>query len=131
MNRVARLLALAASTAVAFAFGGAVAAETTVTVVKAPGKLDGLKVVRDKETGRLRAATAEELVELNNAPATYAPNAVVLNRPVTTMVTRADGSATIRRSADELDSLLVSRDANGKLVVHHGDKPAAKTLPKE
>ncbi len=132
MNRHARLLALVASTAVAFAVGGAVAAESTVTVVKVTPKMDGMKVVRDKDTGKLRAATPEEIVELNNAPRTYAPNAVVLNRPVTTIVTRADGSATIRRAAGDLDSLQVSRDANGKLVAHHGDQqPAAKQLPKE
>jgi hypothetical protein len=109
----------------------AVAAEPTVTVVKAPGKLDGMKVVRDKETGKLRAATPEEIAELNKATSGYAPNAVILNRPVTTLVTRPDGGQTIRRSADDLDSLKASRSSDGKLTVHHGDKPAAQPLPKE
>jgi len=135
MKRVARLLALAASSAVAIAAGGAVAADSKVTVVNAPVKLDAMKVVRDKETGRLRAATAEEIAEMNQATGGYAPNAVVLNRPMTTVVTRADGSATIRRSLDDMDSVVANRTVDGKLVIRHGDKHApaapAQSLPKE
>ena len=132
MDRITRLLAIAASTGVAFAVGGAVAAEVKVTVVKAGG-LDARKVVRDKETGKLRAATSEEIAEMNRQPSTYAPNAVVLGRPVTTLVTRTDGSMTIKRSPEDMDSLVVTRDANGKLVARHGEHHAkpTQTLPKE
>ena len=121
-----------ACTGVALASGGVVAGEVKVTVVKASG-LDSMKVVRDKETGKLRAATPDEIAEMNRQPSNYVPNAAVLSRPVTTVVTRADGGMTVKRSVEDLDSLVASRDANGKLVIRHGDKHAAptQTLPKE
>ena len=128
MDRMARLLAIMASTGIACAVGGAVAAEVKVTVVKAGGA-DALKVVRDKETGKLRAATPDEIAEMNRQPGNYAPNAAVLSRPVTTLVTRSDGSMTIKRSADDLDSLVVTRGANGKLVARHGDQHGAHAQP--
>jgi hypothetical protein len=132
MNRMSRMLAVMACTGVALAAGSAVAGEVKVTVVKAGG-MDALKVVRDKETGKLRAATPEEIAEMNRQPGNYLPNAAVLSRPVTTLVSRSDGSMTIKRSADDMDSLVVTRDANGKLVARHGDHHAkpAQTLPKE
>ena len=101
-----------------------------VTVVKASG-LDGIKVVRDKESGKLRAATAEEIKEMNKQAGGFVPNAVVVSRPSTTFVTRADGGMTVRRSIEDIDSLKVERAADGKLVARHGDKPAAQPLPKE
>ena len=133
MNRTARMLAVMAGTGVALAVGSAVAGEVKVTVVKAGSGLDAMKVVRDKETGKLRAATAEEITEMNSQPTSYLPNAAVLSRPVTTLVTRADGSMTIKRSIEDLDSLVVSREANGKLVARHGERHAApaQPLPKE
>jgi hypothetical protein len=132
MNRIERLLAVMACTGVAFAVGGAVAAESTVTVVKATGGLDSMKVVRDKDTGKLRAATSEEIVEMNNSGQALAPSLLSLSRPVTTMVTRADGSATIRRSLDDLDSLVATRTADGKLIVQHGKHAVpVQSLPKE
>ena len=132
MDRMARLLAIMASTGVAFAVGGAVAADVKVTVVKAGG-LDSLKVVRDKETGKLRAANADEIAEMNRQPGNYLPNAAVLSRPVTTLVSRSDGSMTIKRSADDMDHLVVTREANGKLVTRHGDRhdKPVQSLPKE
>ena len=132
MHRIARMLAVMASAGVAFAVGSAGAGEVKVTVVKAGGA-DALKVVRDKETGKLRAANAEEIAEMNRQPGNYLPNAAVLSRPVTTLVTRADGSMTIKRSVEDWDSLVVSRGANGKLVARHGDQHGAHTqpLPKE
>ena len=130
MNRMSRMLAVMACTGVALAVGSAVAGEVKVTVVKASG-LDGIKVMRDKESGKLRAATPEEIKEMNSQSSGFAPNAVVVSRPATTFVTRADGSMTVRRSIEDIDSLKVERGANGKLVAHHGDKPAAQPLPKE
>ena len=132
MDRMARLLAIMASTGIVCAAQVAVAADVKVTVVKAGG-MDALKVVRDKETGKLRAANPDEIAEMNRQPGNYAPNAAVLSRPVTTLVTRADGSMTIKRSADDMDSLVVTRESNGKLVARHGDHQAkpAHTLPKE
>ena len=132
MDRMARLLAIMASTGIACAVNGAVAGEVKVTVVKAGGA-DALKVVRDKETGKLRAANADEIAEMNRQPGSYLPNVAVLSRPVTTLVTRADGSMTIKRSVEDWDSLIVSRGTNGKLVARHGDQHGAHTqpLPKE
>lgn len=132
MNRVAKLLALAASSAVAFAAGGAVAADSKVTVVNAPVKLDAMKVVRDKDTGKLRAATSEEIVEMDANATPVAPHAILLSRPVTTYVTRADGGVTVRRSMDEMDSLTATRTPDGKVTMRHGDKQhAPATQPKE
>jgi hypothetical protein len=52
---------------------------------------------------------------------------------VTTIVWRADGSATVRRSVEELDSLVIERGADGKLNVRHedGHAPSTSNLPKE
>jgi hypothetical protein len=96
--------------------------------------VSSVKVVKDKETGKLRAATPEEADEMAAQPASrLAPNVVVISRATTTMVTRADGSATIRRSVDELDSLVAEKRADGKLTVRHKGAPVSSTpnLPKE
>jgi hypothetical protein len=131
MERIKGLLAVMACTGVALAAGGLQAAESKVTVVNAPGKLDALKVVRDKLTGKIRAATPEEIEEMNAAPhAAYLPNAVMLSRPATTVISRPDGGATIRRGADELDEVVASKGADGKLNMGH-KHAAPTTQPKE
>ena len=132
MNRMERMLAVMACTGVAFAVGGAVAGESKVTVVNVGG-LDSMKVVRDKDTGKLRAATSEEIVELSAAGSKLPPSILTLSRPTTTMVTRADGSATIRRSLEDLDALVAVRTADGKIILRHGGTHAApvQSLPKE
>jgi len=134
MDRMKNMLALAACAGLAFAAGGAHAAESNVTVVNAGGGTDAVKVVRDKETGRIRAATAEEIEAMG--PSRLAPNIVTISRPTTTAVTRADGSTTIRRSFEDLDSVVLERGADGKLRMRHGGKdapaaPATQTAPKE
>ena len=130
MERIKGLLAVMACTGVALAAGAATAAESKVTVVNAP-KMDALKVVRDKVTGKIRAATPEEIEELNAAPrANYAPNPILMNRPVTTMVQRPDGSATIRRGGDELDEIVATKGADGKINLGH-KHAAPSTQPKE
>ena len=130
MERIAKMLAVMACTGVALSAGAAAAAESTVTIVNAP-KLDAMKVVKDKDTGKIRAATPEELEAMNAAPRTgYAPNAAMLSRPATTMVQRPDGSATIRRAADDLDALVVSKTADGKVTLGH-KHAAPTTQPKE
>jgi hypothetical protein len=116
---------------VALAAGSLHAAESKVTIVNAPAKLDALKVVRDKHTGKIRNATQEEIEELDAAPRTrYAPNPVMLSRPATTMVHRTDGGATIRRSADELDEVVAAKGAGGKIDMGH-KHAAPTTQPKE
>src|SRR3954470_9959018 len=97
MNRITSLLAVTAGMAVALAAG--IAAADEVRIIKAGPALDAKKVVRDKETGKLRAPTEEELVEMNSAPANrFAPNVIVQSRPMTTIETRPDGVGVIRRS---------------------------------
>src|SRR5687767_5054150 len=104
MERIKGLLAVMAGAGLVLAAGSVQAAESKVTIVNAPGKMDALKVVRDKHTGRIRPATQEEIEEMNAAPRTgYTPYPVMLSRPVTTIVQHPDGSATILRSAEELD----------------------------
>jgi hypothetical protein len=129
MNRMTRLLAMTAC------IGVAVAAEAgEVKVIQAGPGLDNMKVTRDKVTGKIRPATAEEIAEMGRG-APLAPSVLVLSRPTTTMVTRPDGSATIRRSIEDLDSLVAARGADGKLIMRHSDKnsPALppQSLPKE
>jgi len=132
MDRMSKLLALAACTGMAFAAGTAQAAESKVTVVNAG--TDAVKVVRDKDTGRIRAATAEEIEAMG--PSRLAPNIVTLSRPTTTAVTRPDGSTTIRRTLEDLDSVVMERGSDGKFRMRHGCKdapaaPATQTAPKE
>jgi hypothetical protein len=134
MDHMARLLALAACAGVAFGAGAAQAAESKVTVVNAGAGTDAVKVVRDKDTGKIRAATSDEIAAMGTT-SRLAPNVSILNRPATTMIQRPDGSATIRRSLEDLDSIVAERGADGRLSKRHGDKhaPAAssQTAPKE
>jgi hypothetical protein len=133
MNRMKLVLAIMACAGAAFAVGSAGAEEPKVTVIKAGDALNAMKVVRDKETGKLRPATPDEMAQMGLATAPgYAPSIVVLSHPVTTMVTHADGSATIRRSLDDLDKVVVSRAADGTLAAHHGAfVPTTPSKPKE
>src|SRR3954468_20606620 len=130
MDRIARLLAVTACTGMALSVGGASASEANVTVVKAGTALNAMKVVRDKETGKLRAPTDDEMAELSQAPNAYGPGVTILNRPAATTVNHADGSATVRRSLEELDSLVATRSADGKTVLRHRGA-SNPTLPKE
>lgn len=130
MQSKTRMLAIMAGMGVALTAGGVAAGE--VKVINAGPAMDAVKVVKDKETGKLRAATAEEAAQMAARPATrLAPNVVVLSRPTTTIVTRPDGSATIRRSLEDLDSLVAVRRADGKLNVRHqqGKDAAAPSTP--
>jgi hypothetical protein len=136
MNRNTRLLALAASTAVAFAVGDTFAGESKVTVVNAGSAVSDMKVARDKETGQLRAPNAEENAALKASSASLAPHILDLVRPVTTVEVRSDGSAVGKRSLGDMDNLVLTRDATGKAILQHSRKgkiataPAAET-PKE
>jgi len=129
MNRVARMLALAASTAVAFAAGSAGAGESKVTVIKAGPALSDMKVARDKETGQLRAPDADELAALKAASVTVAPHILELVRPVTTVERRADGSAVGKRALSDMDHLLLIRGADGKQVMQHSRTTKALATP--
>jgi len=121
MKSTARTLAVSACTAFALAAGIALA--------------DDMKVGRDKDSGNLRPATPDEIAAMQGKG--FAPSAVVQARPTTSVLVRSDGSAVARRSADDLDNLVYTRDANGKAVLRHTRKgtPAvqapAADLPKE
>jgi hypothetical protein len=134
MNRMLKWLAIAAGTGVALAAGAAAAAEAKVTIVKAGPALDAVRVVRDAETGQLRHATAEEIAQMTgprSSAKSFDSGVTVLNRPTTTIITRPDGSATIRRSVDDLDSIVATRGADGKLAVQHKGAAAPQSQPKE
>jgi hypothetical protein len=134
MDRKSVMLAVAAGMAVAWAAGSAGAEESTVTVVKAGSPLSAMKVVRDKDTGQLRPATADEMAQMGKASTPgYAPAIVVLSHPVTTAVTHPDGSTTVRRSLDDLDKLMVAPGKNGERVMGHDGKgaPDNASKPKE
>jgi hypothetical protein len=99
-------------------FAACAAAAQEVKVVNAG--LDSVKVVKDKDTGKLRAATPDEAAAMASQPAQrLAPNVVVMSRPSMSIVSRADGSATVRRSLDDLDSVVAERNADGKLRIDH------------
>jgi len=137
MNRITRMLAVLAGTAVALSAAGlAGAEESKVTVVKAAPALNDMKVTRDKETGKLRAPTDAELADLQASRVTLAPHILDLVRPVTVLEVRADGSAVAKRSLADMDNLVITTGAGGKPVLQHsrgGKLPAAPVtnLPKE
>lgn len=132
MKRRSGALAVMACAA-ALAAGTAVAEEVKVTVVKGAA-LDDMKVTKDRNTGRLRPATPEEIQALSRGTGSFGPSVVVQSRPETTVIHRADGSGVVRRSLEDLDNLVVNRDAKGRLVLRHGDRHSPATpaaLPKE
>lgn len=136
MDRSSRMLALAAGMGLAFAVGIAHADEPRVTVIKAGPATDAMRVVRDQDTGKIRMATPEEIAAMAfDAPSTSRPAPSVLGRSATTMVTRSNGSATVRRSVDDLDAVVIERSADGKMSMRHagGHVPSSSTpnLPKE
>jgi hypothetical protein len=92
-----------------------------------------VKVARDKETGQLRAPTADESAELTRQARTIAPDVLMIRRPVTTVETRADGSKVGKLSPDAMEDLLLETTAGGKSVMRHSDEPvpAAATADAE
>ncbi|HEX4854164.1 post-PEP-CTERM-1 domain-containing protein [Arenimonas sp.] len=98
----------------------------------------GSKTAIDRETGRLRATTAAEDRELERDAARLAveargktaPGVAALVRPATesealqTQVRHADGTVSMQ-VPESLDSqLVVTRDADGRLVVTHAGAQA-------
>lgn len=82
--------------------------------VRAAGQ-EGMVVVRDPQTGKMRAPTADELKALRaRTPASPALQGGQTGRPSVT--TRADGSRGVRLGEKALVYEIVSRDASGKLT---------------
>ena len=99
--------------------------------------LSDVKVVRDQDTKQLRAPTAEESAALDAKAKTLAPTVVEMQRPVSTVESRADGSMVGKRSLADMDNLVVETTADGTTVMRHSDEavhevPTATTeLPQE
>lgn len=93
------------------------------TAAASPGAIEARRVVRDKETGKLRAPDTEELTEmLDQERADRAARG--LPEPGTTPVVvrvHPDGMRSAVLGPDHLVSLQVERGAQGKLVLSHGD----------
>lgn len=84
-----------------------------------------VKVTRDKETGQLRAMTAQEDAEFRREVKAVGPTIVDAQRPVTTTVYNSDGSMVGKLSMDNMESLMLVRTPDGKLVMTHDEKAAA------
>lgn len=110
----------------------------TLPALAEDGSGPGSKTAIDRETGRLRATTAAEDRELERDAARLAqeprgkvaPGVAALVRPATeaealqTQVRHADGTVSMQ-VPESLDSqLVVTRGADGKLVVSHAGAPA-------
>lgn len=129
MHRYTPQIALGALVALAAAGTPCLADDAPATPVAAStSTVLNVKVARDKETGKLRAMTAQEEAELKQAATSTQRNALEVARPVTTTVYHADGRMTGRLSPEDSESLLLVRKADGTLVMTH-DAAAADAVP--
>jgi hypothetical protein len=138
MHRYTTQIALGALVALAAAGTPCLADETPAAqpAASTPTVLN-VKVARDKETGQLRAMTAQEEAELNANAKPVAPTILEVRRPVTTTVIRPDGSMTGKLSMANMENLVLATTPDGRTVMRHDDSiaspaPAAATeLPAE
>lgn len=119
MNPRLKHFMLAAYSAMAFVPAMGFAGGPVSVPTKATGAMSDMKVARDKETGQLRAPTAEESAALSTKARAIAPNVVVISRPVTTVQVRADGSVVANRSLDDMDNLVLTRGFDGRAFMRH------------
>lgn len=89
-----------------------------------------VKVARDKETGQLRAMTAQEEAELKQNAKAIERNALEIARPTTTTVYHADGRMTGKLSPEVMESLHMVRAQDGTIVITHDETAAAAPAPK-
>jgi transposase InsO family protein len=89
-----------------------------------------VKVARDKETGQLRAMTAQEEAELKQNAKAIERNALEVARPTTTTVYHADGRMTGKLSPEVTESLHIVRAQDGTMVITHDEAAAATPAPK-
>ena len=83
---------------------------------KAAGQ-EGMVVVRDPQTGQLRAPTADELKELRARTPTSAPATAGLAAPrAPATITRGDGSRGMRLGEKGMVYDVVTRGPDGKLT---------------
>jgi hypothetical protein len=116
-------LAAAGTTCLADEAPAAPAAASTSTVLN-------VKVARDKETGQLRAMTAQEEAELRQSAKAIERNALEIARPTTTTVYHADGRMTGKLSPEVMESLHMVRTQDGTMVITHDEAAAAAPAPK-
>lgn len=78
---------------------------------------EGMVVVRDPQTGQLRAPTADELKELRARTPATAPSTAGLAAPRTpATITRGDGSRGVRLGEKGMVYDVVTRGPDGKLT---------------
>jgi hypothetical protein len=131
MYRHTSKIALGAFVALAAAGTTCLADETPAAPVAAStSTVLNVKVARDKETGQLRAMTAQEEAELKQAAKSTQRNALEVARPVTTTVYHADGRMTGRLSPEVAESLHIVRAQDGTMVITHDEAAAAAPAPK-
>mgnify|MGYP000367225181 CR=1 FL=1 len=89
---------------------------------------EALRVVRDKQSGRLRAPTTEEIIEMNAAApaATAAPAEIVVH-------TAADGTKSARLNEEYMMQLNAGVSGAGEVSLSHGETLHAQpaTQPEE
>jgi hypothetical protein len=116
-------LGVVAAIAVA-ACSPALAADPAATETAAPAASSELRVTRDKETGQLRAPTAEERAELAAIEKSFkrsGPARVQLR-------TLSDGTRAAVLPESFQTTLYAVRDADGKVRTYHSD-PAVDSAP--
>lgn len=112
-------MAAAASAATASAGDNAAPPNSSAAVAA-----DGLKVMRDKATGRLRAPTAEEARVLDAAAAPSVPQALVITE-------HADGMKSARLTEEYMMSLDAEGGSGGLRIGHADGSHTTTTLPIE
>lgn len=116
-------LAAAGTTCLADETPAAPAAASTSTVLN-------VKVARDKETGQLRAMTAQEEAELKQNAKAIERNVLEIARPTTTTVYHADGRMTGKLSPEVTESLHIFRAQDGTMVITHDEASVATPASK-
>lgn len=111
-------LAMGALIAV-FAAGTPCLADDAASATAHASTVLNVKVTRDKETGQLRAMTAQEEAELKQSAKKVAPSVIETQRPVTTTVYHADGRMTGKLSMADMEDLVLVRTSDGKTVLTH------------
>jgi hypothetical protein len=114
-----------AASSVAAGSGAPAAAQPANQAAEAPPRTEGMVVVRDPQTGQLRAPTPAEMQAITSSgPATKA------TPPQHQLITGADGSRHVKLGESGLVYSVVTRDGKGRLAQHcvHGADAAERAL---
>lgn len=121
---LATLLAAAATASAADQATIPATTATATATATAPAEVQALRAVRDKETGRLRAATAQELAEMDAAArAARVARGLPADEPTRPLVMRqhANGMRSVVLGPEHLVTLRGHRLPDGRLVHTHDD----------